>query len=122
MPPDYDGHRANWMGACQNALVVFDEIPSRRESSALSLAGYTFFFAVIFGSLAVASAIMWFRFSGHPPSVWRKLALADYAVSSLTSGVFLLTARSATPRGNHKRLFGLLAAMTLVQLILDVLR
>ena len=69
-----------------------------------------------------ASAIAWFRWSGHPLSVGRKISLGEFVLGSLISGVFLLTAKSATPKANRKRLWLLLIAMLLVQLIFDVLR
>jgi hypothetical protein len=100
---------------------VFDEIPSRRREP-LSQGQAIFFLAAFFALFLVSSAGAWFRWSGYPLSVSHKISLGEFALGSLISGVFLLTAKSATPKGNQKRLWGLLITMMLVQLILDVLR
>jgi uncharacterized membrane protein YtjA (UPF0391 family) len=81
-----------------------------------------FYFRLTFAVFLVSSAIAWFRWSGHPLSVSRKISLGEFVLGSLISGVFLFTAKSATPKGNQKRLWVLLIIMLLVQLILDVLR
>ena len=62
------------------------------------------------------------RLDCHPLSVSRKISLGEFVLGSLISGVFLLTAKSATPKSNQQRLWGLLITVMLVQLILDVLR
>jgi len=46
----------------------------------------------------------------------------EYILGLLISGAFLLTARSATPKGNQKRLWGLLWAMMIAQVIQSVLQ
>jgi formate hydrogenlyase subunit 4 len=102
-------------------LVVFDEIPSRRREP-LSQGQAIFYLAAYFAVFLVGSAIAWFRWSGYPLSVSRKISLGEFVLGSLISGVFLLTAKSATPQTNQKRLWVLVIAMLLVQLILDVLR
>jgi formate hydrogenlyase subunit 4 len=53
-------------------------------------------------------------------SVRREIALGEYILGSLISGVFLFSAKSATPEGNRKRLSALLITMMLVQLTLTV--
>jgi hypothetical protein len=99
---------------------VFEEIPSRAEPSSQRRA--IKFFAVIFASFLAGSVIAWFRWSGHPLSISRKIASGEFVFGLVISGVFLLTAKSVTPEGNQKRLWGLLWALMLVQLIHDVLQ
>jgi hypothetical protein len=70
----------------------------------------------------VCSAIAWFRWSGYPLSVSRKVSLGEFLLGALISGVFLSIAKSATPAANRKRLFGLLTTIMLFQLIFDVFR
>jgi hypothetical protein len=99
---------------------VFDELPSRGEP--LDEGDYIFYFRLTFAFLLVAAAISWFLWSRYPLSVSRKISLGEFVLGSLISALFLLTAKSATPKGNQKRLWGLLITVMLVQLFLDVLR
>lgn len=103
---------------CKNALVVFDEIPPRRKP--LSQVQYTFYFGVYFVLFLALSA--WFRRSGNPPSVIREIDSVFSVLGLLISGVFLLTAKSATPETNQARHRVFFIAMMPVLIILDVLR
>jgi hypothetical protein len=69
----------------------------------------------------VFSTIMWWFRWPHPLSLDDKIFLGVCALISLPSGVFLLTAKSATPSDNQERLRGLFWAFMLVQLVLDIL-
>lgn len=99
---------------------MFDELPARRKP--LDEGDYIFYFRLTFALFLVASAISWFLWSRHPLSASRKISLGEFVLGSLISGLFLLTAKSATPKGNQKRLWGLLITVMLVQLFLGVLR
>jgi heme/copper-type cytochrome/quinol oxidase subunit 3 len=104
---------------CENALVVFDEIPPRRAP--LSQRFYMFNFAGFFALYAVFPTIMWWFRWPHPLSLNDKIALGSIAPILLLSGAFLLTAKSATPRDNQERFRGLVWASMLVQLFLRIL-
>jgi hypothetical protein len=106
---------------CKNALVVFDEIPARRRET-LSLGQAIFWFAYWVALFVVSSAIAWFRWSENPLSVIRKIHLGVFVLGSLISGVFLFTAKSATPETNRKRLWVLFITINLVGLMVDILR
>jgi hypothetical protein len=103
----------------QTGLVMFEEIPSPAappsQRSAFSA------FVVIFASFLVGSAIAWFRWS-YPLSVIRKIVTAEFVLGLVFSGACLVTAKSATPEDNRKRLWSFLWAIMLFQLILDVLQ
>ena len=99
---------------------MFEEIPSLPAQ--LDQGQVIFYFRLCFAIFLVCSAIVWFRWSGYPLSVSRKVSLGEFLLGALLSGVFLSIAKSATPEANRKRLFGLLTTIMLVQLILDVLR
>ena len=70
----------------------------------------------------VGTAIAWFRWSRYPLTVQRKITSVEFILGLLISGVFLVSARSATPEGNQKRLWGLLWVMMFVQVIQSVLQ
>jgi len=103
---------------CKNALVVFDEIPPPREPE-LSQQKAVFYFAVLFVFYFATSVILWMCL-GHPLSVGDKIALGNIVLGSLLSGVFLLTAKSATPQDNRSRLLVLRRAIILGLMIAGV--
>jgi len=70
----------------------------------------------------IGSVIGWFRWSGHPLSVSRKIAVGEFIFGLLVSGMFLLTAKAATPEDNRKRLWALFCAIMIIQVIIDVLQ
>jgi len=53
-------------------------------------------------------------------SLTRKIITAEYIVGGVLSAVFLLTAKSATPESNQKRMWALLIAIFIVQVFIDV--
>ena len=103
---------------CKNALVVFDEIPPRRAPRSQRF--YIFNFAGFFAVDAVFSMIIWWFRWPHPLSLSDKIAIRSFALCSLISGVFLLTAKSA-PRTNQERLWVLFNTGMIVPMILEVL-
>ena len=104
---------------CKNALDMFEEIPSRPAPQSQRF--YIFYFAVFLAVFPVLSTIMWWVRWPHPLSLGDKIFLGGFALISLPSGVFLLTAKSATPIDNQERLRGLVWASWLVPLILRIL-
>lgn len=99
---------------------MFEEIPSPPAPPSERRAVRAF--AVIFVSFLIGSLIAWFRWSGHPLSVGRKIATGEFIVGLVISGVFLLTAKSATPEDNRKRLWAFFWGIIIIQVILDVLQ
>jgi hypothetical protein len=104
---------------CKNALVVFDEIPPRQAPRSQRF--YIFNFAAFFAVDAVFSMIIWWFRWPHPLSLSDKIAIGSFALYSLISGVFLLTAKSAAPRTNQGRLWVLFNTGMIVPMILEVL-
>jgi hypothetical protein len=104
---------------CKNALVVFDEIPTRRAPRSQQF--YMFHFAAYVVLFLVGSAIAWLCWSGNPQSVIRKIESGSFVLGSLISGVFLLTAQSATPVTNQERFWVLFNTMMIAPMILGVL-
>ncbi|MGA8503850.1 MAG: hypothetical protein WB683_20035 [Candidatus Sulfotelmatobacter sp.] len=100
---------------------MFDEIPSppnpNLPSKVASIAGFGLFLA----TFLTCSAIAWFRWSS-PLSLSRKISVAEFVLGILFSGVFLLTAKSASPERNRRRMTGLVVAVTILALIGTVLR
>ena len=80
-----------------------------------------FYFALLFAFLPIFSALMWWFRGPHSLSFGDKVFLGGFALISLPSGVFLLTAKSASPSDNQERLRGLFWASFLVQLVLRIL-
>ena len=117
LKPGYDSHRASWRTTCENALVVFEELPPRRAPRSQRF--YICNFAVIFAFFPVSFAIIWPLWP-HPLSHEDKFILGGFALVSLLSGVFLLNAKSVTPRDKQERLWVLVSATMFVPLILDV--
>jgi hypothetical protein len=98
---------------------VFDEIPARPAPQSQRF--YMFYFAVFFALFPVSSTIMWWFRWPYPLSLGDKIVLGSIALTSLPSGVLLLTAKSATPRDNQERLRNLTWASMLIQLVLQIL-
>jgi hypothetical protein len=98
---------------------MFEEIPAPAPppSQRITIAG----FGILFVTCVIASVFAWFHWSG-PMSLSRKIGAGEFIVGGVLSGVFLLTAKSATPESNQKRLFGLYVLLWLPQLIVDLLR
>jgi hypothetical protein len=96
---------------------VFDEIPPRRAPRSQRF--YIFNFVFIFAFFPVLFAITW-PLWWHRLSIEDKFVLGGFALISLLSGVFLLNAKSVSPRDNQDRLWGLFVATIWVPLILDV--
>jgi len=63
---------------------------------------------------------MWWFCWPHPLLFYDKIFLAGFAVISLSSGVLLLTAKSATPTDNQERLRDLHWLMVLVWVVLKI--
>ena len=99
---------------------MFEEIPApvSPPSQRTTIAAFGVLF---FATCVIASIIAWFRWSG-PMSLGRKISAGEFIVGVILSGVFLLTAKSATPERNQKRLWGLFLAIWILQLIVDVLQ
>jgi len=102
---------------CKN-LVVFEEIPRAPE---LSQQKAIFSFGVLFVVYFASSISLWFCL-GHPLSAGDKIALGNLVLGSLFSGLFLLTAKSATPQDNHSRVVVLRRAALLGFLIAGVIQ
>src|ERR1039457_155966 len=98
---------------------MFEEIPSLPAPPSQQRAIRAF--AIIFASFFIGSVIAWFRWSGHPLSVTRKIATGEFILGLVVSGVCLLTAKSATLEDNRKRLWAFFWAIALIQLVIDVL-
>jgi hypothetical protein len=49
-----------------------------------------------------------------------KIITAAYIVGSVLSAVFLLTAKSVTPESNQKRMWALIIAISIVQVVIYV--
>jgi len=98
---------------------MFEQIPAPAPppSQRATIAG----FGILFATCVIASIIAWFRWSG-PMSLSRKISAGEFILGGVLSGVFFLTAKSATPENNQKRLWGLFIALWLLQLIIDVLQ
>jgi len=82
---------------------MFEQVPSppavtdpRRATRA-----FAFLFPAFLASLVIAS----FRWLGHTWSLGRKIAMAEFILGMVVSGLFLLTAKSVTPQ-NNKSDFG----------------
>jgi hypothetical protein len=110
--------RASWGMACKNALVMFEEIPRAPE---LSQQKAIFSFGVLFVVYFASSIGLWFCL-GHPLSVGDKIALGNFVLGSLFSGLFLSTAKSATPQDNHRRVIVLRRATLLGLLLAGVVQ
>jgi len=78
-------------------------------------------FAAIFAFLPVFATLLWWFRWPHPLLLSDKIFLGGFALISLTSGVLLLTAKSATPTDNQERLRGLHWVMVLVWVVLKIL-
>jgi hypothetical protein len=96
---------------------MFEEIPSPPvpPSQRAVIASFALFFSISLINLAVA----WWRWSG-PMSLSRKITAAEFIVGGLLSVAFLLTARSTTPEGNHKRLQGLLITVLALHAVVGI--
>jgi hypothetical protein len=104
---------------CQNAQIVFEEIPPRPAPQSQRF--YIFYFAVILAAFPVfATTMSWVRWP-HPLSLGDKIFLGGVALISLPSGMFLLTAKAANPSDNQDRLRGLVRTSVVVQLVLRIL-
>jgi hypothetical protein len=99
---------------------MFEEIPTRPAPPTQKTARRAF--AISFASFLIASVFAWFRWAGHPLSLTREMATAEFILGSMLSGVFLLTAKSAAPEDNRKRLWVLFWALMTFQLLIDVLQ
>jgi Mn2+/Fe2+ NRAMP family transporter len=119
LTPGYDSHRASWRTPCENALVVFDEIPPRRAPRSERF--YIFYFAILFAFFPFFSALMWWVRWPHSLLFSDKVYLVGLALISLPSGLFLLKAKSVTPSDNQERVRGLYWAWLLVWVVLKVL-
>ena len=102
---------------CKNASVVFEELPPRRAPRSQRF--YIFNFAFFFVFFPVLFAITWPLWP-HPLSLDDEFVLGGLGLISLLSAVFLLKAKSVTPRDNQERLWGLFVATMWVPLVLDV--
>jgi hypothetical protein len=80
-----------------------------------------FYFGAMLALFPVFSTIMWWVRWPGPLSLGDKIVFGGFALISLPSGVFLLTAKSSTPSDNQERLRGLVWASMLVQLVLRIL-
>jgi hypothetical protein len=96
-------------------LVMFDEISSRPAPRSQQF--YIYNFAAYFALFLVGSAIAWFCW----PGVIGKIASGSFVLWSLTSGVFLLTAKSAHPRTNQDHFWALSNIGMIVPVILGIL-
>jgi hypothetical protein len=96
---------------------MFDEIPPRPAppSHRLTIVVFSIFFASFLAGLVLD----WFLWSG-PMSLTRKTITAGYIVGSVLSAVFLLTAESVTPESNQKRMWALVIAISIAQVVIDV--
>lgn len=97
---------------------MFEELPPRQAPRSQRF--YTFNFAFCFAFWPVLLAIVW-PLLPHPLSLEDMFVLGSFAFNSLLSGVFLLKAKSVTPRDNQERLWYLISASMLVPFILHVL-
>jgi hypothetical protein len=98
---------------------MFEEIPFRPAPPSQRTAIVSF--GIYFAIFLTASAIAWFRWSS-PLSLSRKIAVAEFIMGGVLSGIFLVTAKSASPEANQKRMWALFFAIWLPQLIIDVLQ
>jgi hypothetical protein len=93
---------------------MFEEIPSPppppSQRTAITV------FGVSLASFLSGAAIVWIRWSG-PLSLSHKITAGEFIVGCVLSGVFLLTAKSATPEGNRKRMWALFFVVFVFQLI-----
>ena len=80
-----------------------------------------FYFGALFAFLPVLLTFMWWFRWPHPLSFGDKIVLVGFALISLPSGMFLLTAKSTTPSDNQERLKSLFWALFLVQIALQIL-
>ena len=83
---------------------MFEEIPSPPKP--LSQRAALAIFGVSFAFFLTLAAIAWIRWSS-PLSLIRKISVGEYVLCCGLSGVFLLTAKSASPEGNRKPMAGL---------------
>jgi hypothetical protein len=81
----------------------------------MTIVGFSILLASFLGGL-VLDRFLW---SG-PASLDRKLITGEYIVGGVLSAVFLLTAKSATPESNQKRMWAIFLTVLLVQLFVDV--
>jgi hypothetical protein len=81
----------------------------------MTIVAFSIFFASFLGGLALD----WFLWSG-PMSLTRKIITAENIVGGTLSAVFLLTAKSATPRDNQKRMWALIVSVSLVQIFVAI--
>ena len=100
---------------------MFQEIPGPRHSHPPSAGVAAAAFGTFFVSFLVASVIIWLRWSG-PMSLIHKIRATEYIAGSIASAAFLLSVKSVSPEVNLKRLIGLLTAITLFSLVIDILR
>jgi hypothetical protein len=96
---------------------MFEEIPSPPPppSQRAAIVG----FAIFFSFSLIGSVIAWWRWSG-PMLLGRKITVTEFTVGGLLSVAFLLTARSTTPEGNHKRLQGLLITVLALHVVVGI--
>jgi hypothetical protein len=87
--------------------------PSRRQALAILGIMFTFFLG--------ASVVAWIRWS-RPLSPIHKFIAAEFIVGIGLSGILLLTARTATPENNRKRIEAFFFFLLAFQVITDVLQ
>src|ERR1700722_3690513 len=99
---------------------MFEEIPAPPAPPSQRTAIRAF--AIIFASFLILLVVALVRWSGHPLSVTRKIISAQFVLSLVLSGVFLLTAKSVTHENNRKRLWALFLVIMIIQVFIDVLQ
>jgi hypothetical protein len=75
----------------------------------------------MFATCLAVAPIAWARWS-RPLSLLRKVEAAEFVLCGVLSGVFLLTAKTASPEANRKRVSILIFAFLIPQLIIAVIR
>jgi hypothetical protein len=98
---------------------MFGEIPSAAPTPSWRSAVATF--AIMFATCLCVAPIAWIRWS-RPLSLLRKAEAAEFVLCGVLSGVFLLSAKAASPETNRKRVSILFFAFLIPQLIIDVIR
>ena len=101
--------------------AMFDEIPPPRPESLPSYRMALATFAAYFAMSLAGALVAWFR-RHSPLSLRREAALAQVVVGGLLSGLFLLTAKSASPQANRIRMTVVITAFLAFQLVVDILQ
>jgi len=98
---------------------MFEEIPARPQPPSEPVA--VTFFGVSFALFLGLAAITWIRWSSLL-SLMRKFSVGECILCGGLSGVFLLTAKSASPESNRKRMAALYFIFLAFQIVEDLLR